>query len=129
MKTTKRTQYALRAMINLARSENKVLSLRSISEKEGISFDYLEKIFSKLEKASLVDSKRGATGGYLLSRPSNEIALKDIFDAVEETVSVVDCIEARCPRDSGCRASGAWKKVNKRIEETLYSIKLSDLAK
>ncbi len=129
MKTTKRTQYALRAMINLARSEGEVLSLRSVSEKEGISFDYLEKIFSKLEKASLVDSKRGATGGYLLSWSPDEITLKDIFDAVEENVSIVDCIEAKCPRDSGCRASGAWRKVNKKIEETLRSIKLSDLAK
>ncbi len=129
MKTTKRTQYALRAMINLARSEGEVVSLRSISEKEGISFDYLEKIFSKLEKASLVDSKRGATGGYLLSRPSDKITLKDIFDAVEESIFIVDCIETNCPRDSGCRASGAWKKVNRKIEETIYSIKLSDLIK
>ncbi len=129
MKATKRTQYALRAMINLAESEGEVLPLRSVSEKEGISFDYLEKIFSKLEKASLVNSRRGATGGYFLSRASDKITLKDIFDAVEETVSVVDCIETKCPRDSGCRASGAWKKVNKRIEETLYSIKLSDLIK
>ncbi len=98
MKATKRTQYALRAMINLAGDKGKVVSLRSISEKESISFDYLEKIFSKLEKASLVNSKRGAAGGYLLSRSSNEIALKDIFDAVEEPISVVDCIKMKCPK-------------------------------
>ncbi len=129
MQTTKRTQYALRAMINLAEGERKTQSLRSISEKEDISFDYLEKIFSKLEKKGLVISKRGVTGGYFLSSPPEKITLKDIFDAVEESLSIVDCMKMKCPKDSKCRASGAWKEVNKKIEETLSSIKLSDLIK
>jgi Rrf2 family protein len=127
MRTTKKTQYALRAMIVLSKRDNTPLSLRSIAKKEGISFDYLEKIFSKLERKGLVVSKRGAAGGYFLSKKPEKITLKNIFDAVEESISVVDCLTKKCPRDESCRASKAWKKVNNKIEKAFSSIKLSDL--
>lgn len=123
MKATKRSQYALRAMLFLLKED--CCSLRIIAEKEGISFDYLEKIFSKLEKKGLLISKRGSAGGYSLA--SKNITLKDIFAALEEPLFVVDCIEKSCPRDGKCKASVAWKKVNKTMERALSSIKLSDL--
>lgn len=128
MQATKKAQYALRGVLFLAK-EKRVCSLRSIAKQEDISFDYLEKIFSKLEKKGLVNSKRGATGGYILSRLPEKITLKDVFDAVEEQISIVSCIEKYCPRDSSCRASKAWRKVNKEIKSSLSAIKLSDLLK
>lgn len=128
MQATKKAQYALRGVLFLAK-EKKVCSLRSVAEKEDISFDYLEKIFSKLEKKGVVKSKRGAMGGYILSRAPGKITLKDVFDAVEEQISIVNCIEKHCPRDSSCKASKAWKKVNKEIKSSLSAIKLSDLLK
>ncbi len=127
MKATKKTQYALRAMIVLSKRGDSPLSLRIIAKKEGISFDYLEKIFSKLEKKGLVTSKRGATGGYFFSKDPGKITLKDIFDAVEEPISIVTCLTMSCPRDGNCRASKAWRKVNGKIEEAFSSIKLSEL--
>ncbi len=129
MQITKRSQYALRAMIVLAKEKDKTCSIRVISEKEDISFGYLEKIFSKLEKKGLVLSKRGVSGGYILSKSPEKISLKDILDAVNESVFMVDCVNKYCPRNSTCGASKAWKKVNKQLEETLSSIKLSQLIK
>lgn len=126
MRATKKAQYALRAVIFLAKKKE-VSSLRSIAEAEGISFDYLEKILSKLEKSNLVESKKGVTGGYLLAKNPKSINLKDVFDAVGEPISLVDCLKKRCPLDSKCRAIKAWKKVNTKIEEALLSVKLSDL--
>ncbi len=127
MKTTKKTQYALRAMLFLAKNNGKVCPISIIAKKENISFDYLEKIFSNLEKKGLVVSKRGATGGYLLSKNYKNITLKDIFVATEEKIAIVDCILNKCPQGSKCDAMRAWKSVNKKIEEALLSIKLSDL--
>ncbi len=127
MKATKKTQYALRAMIVLSKGDKTPISLRFIAKKEGISFDYLEKIFSRLEKNGLITSKRGATGGYFLARSAEKITLKDIFDATEESIFVVDCQEERCPRDGKCKASKAWRNVNNKIEKAFSSIKLSDL--
>lgn len=129
MKTTKKTQYALRAMIFIAKKKKEVCSLRVISEKEGISLDYLEKIFSKLEKNNLVISKRGVNGGYVLSRGANKITLKDIFDAVGESISVVDCVSKKCIYDRACAVSSTWKEINKKIEESVSSINLANFLK
>lgn len=127
MKTTKKTQYALRAILFLAKNDGKVCSVNTIAKEENISFDYLEKVVSKLEKNKLVISKRGATGGYFLPRNYRDITLKDIFIATEEKIAIVDCILKKCPQGSKCDAMRAWKKVNKKIEEALLSIKLGDL--
>ncbi len=127
MKATKKSQYALRAMIIIAKKRDSVVSLRIISEEEEIPLFYLEKIFSKLEKKDLVESKRGVSGGYFLSREPGDITLKDIFSAVGEPVRVVDCFGEKCPRSADCKASKAWIEVNRKIEETLSLIKLSDL--
>jgi Rrf2 family protein len=127
MKTTKKTQYALRAMLFIAKRKETICSLRLISEEENISPAYLEKIFSLLERKQLVASKRGATGGYILSRLPNKITLKDIFDAVEEQISIVECLNRSCPRDNICSVSSTWREINKKIEKALSSIKLSDL--
>ncbi len=129
MKTTKKTQYALRAMLFLAKNTNKVCPISIIAKKENISFDYLEKIFSKLEKNGLVISKKGATGGYFLPKNYCNITLKDIFVATEEKVAIVDCILNKCAQGGSCDAMRAWKNVNQKIEEALLSIKLSDLCK
>ncbi len=128
MRITKKSQYALRAMIILAEEES-VCSLRVVAEEEDIPFDYLEKVFSKLEKGGLVISKRGASGGYSLSRSPNKITLENIFNAVGEPLLAIDCLKMNCPRDEGCRASKAWKEVSKKVKETLSSIKLSHLLK
>ncbi len=127
MQITKRAQYALRAMIVLA-EKKKVCPLREVAKEEAIPFDYLEKIFSKLEKENLVVSKRGPLGGYVLSRLPDKITLKNIFDAVGEPVLAIDCLKMGCPRDKSCRASRAWREVNTKVEEALSSIKLSDLS-
>jgi Rrf2 family protein len=129
MKATKKSQYALRAMIILSKKKKETTSLRIIAEKENIPAFYLEKVFSMLEKSNLVESKRGVSGGYFLSREPEKITLKDIFDAVGESVRVVDCFGGKCPRSGNCEASKAWIKVNKKMEETLSLIKLSDLTK
>ena len=115
-------------MIMLA-ERKETCSLRSIAKEEEISFDYLEKIFSRLEKKGLVGAKRGVSGGYFLLKDPGKITLEHVFDALGEPISLVDCVKIKCPKDSNCRASGAWKEVNKKIKKALSSVKLSDLIK
>ncbi len=126
MRTTKKTQYALRAMILLGKKEES-RPLSYIAKKEGISVHYLEKIFSKLEESGLVESKRGTKGGYFLKKNSSNVTLEDIFNAVGEDVSVADCVTSGCSRNKKCKAAKAWKKIDEKIKNALSSIKLSDL--
>ena len=136
MRVSKKSQYGLRAMVYLASvfgKKNNIRSLKEISQKENISFDYLEKIISQLEKKGLVRSKRGIQGGYSLKRSPEKISVGEIINTLESTMLPVKCLakEKRynCPRKKICRTVNVWKKVQKVLNSTLNSITLADLLK
>jgi Rrf2 family iron-sulfur cluster assembly transcriptional regulator len=92
MKLTSKGRYAVMAMADLAKlNVNQPTNLTDISLRQGISISFLEQIFSKLKKNNLVLSSRGPTGGYLLTRPPEEIKLSSIISAVDEKVKTVGC--------------------------------------
>lgn len=87
MKISLKTRYGLRFMMNLAlNSKKQYLQLCDIARRENISEKYLERIVSQLKSAGLVDVKRGAVGGYKLSRAMDRISMKDIIDVLEGPV-------------------------------------------
>ena len=92
MKLTSKGRYAVQAMADLAiTNDEKPTNLTEISLRQGISISFLEQIFLKLKRKNLVKSLRGPTGGYTLSKPSSEITLSSIIDAVDEKVKTVAC--------------------------------------
>lgn len=125
-----KSQYGLRAMTYLAQQKT-IAPLSKISKAEGISFDYLEKIVSKLEKAGLIKSKKGIQGGYVLSKKASSIKIGEIISALEDK-HLVKCVGGKghsCPREKGCFAKPLWEKLYKSLNNTLNSITLSDLIK
>lgn len=126
---SKKSQYGLRAMLYIARASKKgeISSLKKISKAEGISFDFLEKIISKLEKAGLVKSKKGVQGGYLLAKPAKKITTGQIVEILEGRISPVSC--ALCGRSKKCLSKNVWDKVKISLVSTLNSITLYDLLK
>ena len=93
MKLSARVEYGVRAMAVLAiYYQTGPLPLREIAEQEKISLKFLEQIFPDLKKANLVESARGSRGGYMLSRPPDEIKVGDIVRAVEGPITPVDCL-------------------------------------
>ena len=92
MKLTSKGRYAVQALADLATiKDEKPTNLTEISLRQGISISFLEQIFLKLKRKNLVKSLRGPTGGYILSRPSSEITLSSIIDAVDEKIKTVAC--------------------------------------
>jgi Rrf2 family protein len=127
MQVSKKAQYGLRAMVYLAKKNNKeFFSLKDISRQESIPFDFLEKIMSKLEKKGLVRSKKGVQGGYGLAKKPQKITAKDIVETLENTTAV-DC--SFCGKSRKCLTKNVWKKINDSISKTLKSITLKDLIK
>lgn len=125
MQISKKSQYGLRAMVYLAKKGPKgFFSLKDISKKEGIPFDFLEKIMSELEKIKLVKAKRGSQGGYILAKLPKRITVKDIIDPLESTTAV-DC--SFCGRSKKCLTKNVWSKVDLAINKTLKSITLKAL--
>jgi len=92
MKLTTKGRDAVLAMADLAKNNTKEpTSLTEISIRQGISISYLEQLFLKLRKNNLVQSVRGSSGGYLLSKSPDEIKLLSIISAVDEKIKTLKC--------------------------------------
>lgn len=115
-------------MVYLAKhsSKEKVCPLKEISEKEGISFDFLEKIISELQEANLVEAKKGVQGGYFLTKEPKEITAGEIVRVLESTVPV-SCLGCQMARI--CSTKNVWDKVQDSLDSTLDSMTLADLIK
>ena len=92
MKLTSKGRYAVMAMADLAKNNDREpISLSEISLRQGISIAYLEQLFLKLRKNNLVQSVRGPSGGYVLTKPPEEIKLLSIINAVDEKIKTLKC--------------------------------------
>ncbi len=133
MKLSAREQYGLRAMIELGRRHGQgPISLNEVAEAQGISLGYLEQIIPLLKEADLLQSTRGARGGYELTRSPRRITVGDVVRALEEGYIVpLKCIaageEESCSREGICAARDVWKRMHEGIVEVLDSTSLADL--
>ena len=122
-------------MVYLAhcRFRNKVCPLKKISQDEGIPFDFLEKIFSKLGKSNLIKAKKGVQGGYFLAKNSQKIKISQIIKILEGEIAPVFCLikekKFLCPREKKCLTKNLWRKIQEALNSTLNSITLADLIK
>ena len=131
MKLSTKGRYGMRALIDLAMyGEEEAVSIQSISARQQISDSYLEQLVRKLKRAGLVNSVRGAQGGYRLAKPAEEISVGDVLRALEGSIEAVSCGKehnANCLGEDLCVARYVWQKVNKSIQETVDSITISQL--
>ncbi len=107
-------------------------SIREIAGKENISPQYLEQIFLDLRRAELVNSVRGAKGGYKLARPPSEINIGDVVRTLEGPIAPMECVAEGsegdcCERTQECLTRGVWEKLRDRMNEVLDDISLEDM--
>ncbi len=130
MRMSTKAQYAVRALVSLnLTSDGMPVSIKEISERENISLNYLEQLFVKLRRGSIVKSVRGPGGGYVLARPAKEIRIDEVIDTVEETLVPVSCMNAdgSCACDFECTTQMVWQGLGNQIREFLSSLTLEDL--
>lgn len=115
----------------MAERHKEVIPLKQIAKKEGLSFDYLEKIAGRLEKAKLLKAKRGVRGGYFLAKTPSRIKTAEIIEALEGKTGLVKCIaggrEYHCPLFRKCLAKNLWQKIQRSLNSVLNSVSLADL--
>ena len=129
MRLTTKGRYAVTAMLDLALHNNQgPVSLADISLRQAISLSYLEQLFAKLRKNSLVNSIRGPGGGYELERQSGQIYIAEIVDAVNESVDTTKCRGAGdCQGGEICLTHYLWEDLSEQIHTFLEGISLADL--
>jgi Rrf2 family iron-sulfur cluster assembly transcriptional regulator len=131
MRLTTRGRYAVTALLDLAlqnSQQESAVSLSDIAKRQSISISYLEQLFSKLRKRGLVTSIRGASGGYYLAKPLDEIDVMSIISAVDESVNAMQC-EGRgdCQGGAMCLTHDLWCALSNHIELYLKNITLAQL--
>jgi len=132
VKLSTKGRYGLRAMIDLAiHSKENQVSIKSISERQEISENYLERIIALLKKAGYVKSTRGAQGGYMLTKKPDQISVGNILRALEGDLNPVDCSlindDKVCSESSLCVTKFVWKRISDSINDVVDNISLQDL--
>jgi Rrf2 family cysteine metabolism transcriptional repressor len=133
-----KAEYGIRIMAHLAAYDGEgPVSLSAIADAEGLPLAYLEHLVQRLRRAELVDSRRGAHGGYTLSRPADSITMAEVVEALEGDIAPIECISALddgtlvCSRetqtDRVCPTKVLWTRVQGSIVRTLKDITLSEL--
>lgn len=131
MKISTKGIYAIETMIDLAiHSVDGVESIKNISKRRNLSEKYLEQIIGMLRKGGMIESKRGAGGGYYLKKTPEEITVREILDLVESNLVPLECIKegAECEMDcSKCATRVFWIGLWNGIEDIMQEVTLAKL--
>jgi Rrf2 family cysteine metabolism transcriptional repressor len=133
VKFSAKEQYALRAMAELARRYGQgPIPLASVAQSQAISTSYLEQVVAPLRAAGLLDSRRGAAGGYVLARSPRSVTVGDVLRALDGAILPFSCLSDAgsppCRRGEGaCGARRVWERVQEQLTEAFDSTTLADL--
>ena len=130
MKISTKGRYGLRAMIDMTLNiHQQPVSIKAISERQGISESYLEQVFSTLKKAGLVKAVRGSYGGYELAKQPEQITAGQILRVLEGSLAPVFCVDTECcKKEKNCPANPFWAGLNSRINDYVDGITLKQMA-
>lgn len=130
LKISKLTDYAVVILSRLAVFPQKLFSASEIAEQTTITLPTVSKLLKLLTKAHLLESVCGAEGGYRLVRPSNQITLVDVVNAIEGLPSLTICCQpakGNCMQGAACTVKGNWQYLNHFILKTLANLTLADM--
>ncbi|MDP1808888.1 MAG: Rrf2 family transcriptional regulator [Actinomycetota bacterium] len=133
MKFSVKTEYGLRAMIELAlRNGDGLIGAREIAARQQIPERFLEQQITALKRAGLVISQRGSSGGCSLARGADEITVLEVIEALDGLVIDMDCINNKihsCSQVAQCVIQEVWQGSQVKLREYLGSVTISDLVK
>ena len=137
MRVTTWTEYSLIIALHLAKrgkAAPEPVAARELAEIERLPADYVEQILLRLRRAGLVESVRGARGGYHLAKAPAAITVFDVMIASEHQTFEINCsthpVDAeRCSPGSACSIRPVWHALQARVDELLRGITLADLLK
>src|SRR4051794_18177885 len=138
MTFSSKAEYGVRLMVELGRQEGeRPTSLKAIAEAEDLPLSYLEHVVASLKKAGLVESSRGAHGGYRLARPPADIAMDEVVLALEGSIAPMECFTAappgkvacshHCEESNACSTKLLWMRVQMGIVTALQRTTLAEL--
>ncbi|MFC0269809.1 SUF system Fe-S cluster assembly regulator [Kushneria aurantia] len=130
LKLSKMSDYGAVIMAQIARDDEESHAAADIAERVGLPRPTVSKTLKLLLRAGLLVSRRGASGGYRLSRSASAITVRDIITAIDGPIAVTECShgEGDCDLIDSCGVADNWQRVSLAIRQLLDSVTLSDLA-
>lgn len=131
MKMSSKARYGLYVAVELARaySQADMVTVSSLAQSTGVTEKYLEQIIALMKKANVVQSLRGAGGGYKLTDKPDNITVGQVLRAVEDNLEIVDCLHKDgCTNKCNCVSHNLWAKLYDNINGYLDTISLLQLA-
>jgi Rrf2 family protein len=131
MRISAKGRYGLAAAVNMAENYNsgECITVISISERLGISKIYLEQVFSLLKRGGIVNSVKGAQGGYQLARNPRQITVLDVLSAVELSLfePAEESVKSKAPEIEAAMRTSVFDAIDGAVKDALENITLSDL--
>lgn len=134
MKLSLRGEYALRALLVLGLEYDRpVVRIQTISNHQNIPKRFLEQILNDLKTAGVVQSKRGAGGGYRLAKKPEEITLASVIRHVEGALAPISCVSERfyekcsCPDESKCAIRSVMKEIRDAIVAVAERVTVAEM--
>lgn len=130
MHVGRRVDYAVRALAYLAaQPAGRVVGRAEIESRQHIPASFLAKILRRLVAAGILDSVSGVRGGFRLSRPPATISIRQIYEAVEGELALIDCLRGDvCSFDPVCSQIDVWRGAQHRLAAYLDSVSIADVA-
>lgn len=134
MKFSAKGEYGIRAILDVALyGKDNPVQVKEIAKRQFIPERFLEQVMASLKKAGLVRSLRGAQGGYVLAKPSADISLADVIQAIEGLIAPMECVSDEipncCDQSELCVIRDVWKNVQTSIVDALDSITVEDICR
>lgn len=130
LRISKMTDYAIMVMVELHASPGDVLSAHALAERSRLELPTVSKVLKLLVKAGLVESFRGATGGYSMERKALDISVAEIITAIEGPIAMTECSAepGLCAQEANCDLRGNWQRISVAIAEAMEGVSLAEMA-
>jgi Rrf2 family protein len=135
MRLNAKIEYGILAVVDLADSYGRgPAQSHMIAKRQAIPIRFLEQVLSLLRKAGIVESLRGALGGYTLARSPETIHLNEVVEAIEGPVAVVSCLSSNGPcrheqQSGACALKEVGGRLQRQTKDLLHEITIMDLKK
>ena len=129
LRISKLTDYAILVMVELAR-DGEMLSAHALAEKAHVEIPTASKVLKLLAGAGLLESYRGANGGYRVSRQSSEISVAEVIAAIEGPIAMTECSveEGLCSQEESCELRGNWQRISIAVARALQEVSLAEMS-
>lgn len=127
---SKGTDYGIRILAHLAKDEvGTTHNAREVAEDLHLPFPMVSKVMKSLARSGVLESHRGAKGGFSLTREPGQLSVADMITALEGPVALTECQvgPSVCQHEGSCSVQEPWNVINRSVENTLSTITLSDL--